>query len=227
MKRGILLPAYNEERNIAKVIRECKKFVPSAKIVVVDDGSSDRTAMIARKEGAKVLRHSRNLGKGEALKTGIKYFRKNDFDAIVILDADGQYSAKDAKKFFSVLKDYDFVIGQRDFSKVPFRHRVGNLVWKTAFNLLFGTNLKDTNCGYIGLSKKAMQTLKNIHGGYIIENSMLAEAVEKGLRIKQIPVNVKYKKVSSLIRGIRMVLGVLVFILIEGLKYRVGKVRRR
>ena len=72
-KIGILLPAYNEEKNIAKVINECKKFFPKALILVVDDGSKDATASIARKLGVIVISHKRNMGKGEALKTGFKY----------------------------------------------------------------------------------------------------------------------------------------------------------
>lgn len=221
MKKGILLPAYNEEKTIGKVIRECKCYCKEAFILVVDDGSKDKTAEIARKEGAYVISHEINKGKGEALKTGLKYFKKHGYDAVVIIDADGQYSARYIPKFFSALKSADLVMGHRDFSKVPFRHRLGNFVWRTAFNILFGTKFKDTNCGFIGFSKKALEKIKNIHGGYIIENSILAEAMEKNLKILQIPVKVKYKEISGIGRGIRIVLGVFLFILKEGIKYRV------
>ncbi len=223
MKKGILLPAYNEEKSIGKVIKKCKKHVPDAEIVVVDDGSKDRTGEIARSLGVTVISHDINKGKGEAIKSGLEYFRKIGVDTVVILDADGQYAAKDANKFFKILGKYDFVMGFRDFSSIPFRHKLGNILWKTVFNFLFGTRFKDTNCGYIGLSKNAMQKLTRIHGGYIIENSLLSEAIEKNLRIAQVYVNVKYRKTSGIIRGIRMVLGVLLFIILEGIRYRLKK----
>jgi len=221
MKIGALLPAYNEEKNIRAVIKDVKKYLPKAKIVVVDDGSVDKTVEIAKKEKVLIIRHKKNKGKGEALKTGIQYFKKSD--AIIIIDTDRQYFAKDAPKFVSALQKADFVMGCRNFSKVPFRHRLGNLVWRTAFNIFFGTNLKDTNCGFIGMSKNAMKKIKNVHGGYIIENSMLADAVKTGLKIAQVPVSVSYKHVSGVPRGVRMVLGVLFFIITEGIRYRIEK----
>lgn len=225
MKKGILLPAYNEEKTVGKVIEECKRYSPEAFIVVVDDGSEDATAEVSKKAGAYVISHKFNKGKGEALKTGLEYFKKRGYDAVVVIDADGQYSPKDIPRFFSALKNADIVTGCRDFSKIPFRHRLGNFVWRLTFNLLFGTKLKDTNCGFFGFSRRALYKIKNIHGGYIIENSILAEAIEKKLKIVQIPVNVKYKMRSGIIRGIRIVLGVLIFILKEGIKYRFKKLK--
>ncbi|HIQ49668.1 MAG TPA: glycosyltransferase family 2 protein [Nanoarchaeota archaeon] len=227
MKKGILLPAYNEEKTIGKVIKECKRYVPEAFILVVDDGSKDKTAEISKKAGAYVISHEINKGKGEALKTGLRYFKERNYDAVVVIDADGQYSPKDIPRFFSALKNADIVTGYRDFSKVPLRHRLGNFVWKNTFNFLFGTKLKDTNCGFFGFSKKALQEIKNIHGGYIIENSILAEAIEKNLKIIQIPVKVEYNTKSGILRGIRVVFGVLVFILKEGIKYRLKKLIKR
>ncbi len=223
LKKAILLPAYNEEKTIGEVIEKCKKYCKNAFILVVDDGSKDNTAKIALAKGAKVLRHKINKGKGNALRTGLSYIKKQGFESAVIIDADGQYNPKHIPKFFEALKKADIVMGYRDFSKVPFRHRLGNSIWRALFNFLFGTKLKDTNCGFIGLSKKALSEIKNIHGGYIIENSILAEAVEKNLEIKQIPVEVRYRKISGLLRGIRIVLGVTIFIFTKGILFRSKK----
>lgn len=222
MKVETLLPAYNEERNIRIVIKDVKKYLPKAKILVVDDGSADRTGEIAKNENVFLIRHKKNKGKGEALKTGIKYFL-GKCDAIIIIDTDRQYFAKDAPKFVYALQKADFVMGKRNFSKVPFRHMLGNWVWRTSFNILFGTKLRDTNCGFIGLSRKAMRKIRNVHGGYIIENSMLSDAVKAKLKISQVPVSVSYKYISGVPRGIRMVLGVMFFIITEGIKYRIGR----
>jgi glycosyltransferase involved in cell wall biosynthesis len=221
MKIGVLLPAYNEEKNIRVVIREAKKHLPRAKIVVIDDGSTDKTYEIAKKEKVTVIRHAINKGKGEAIKTGFKYFSKTSVDFVVIADTDRQYLLKDARKLLEPLKSgkADFVMGFRDFRKVPFRHKLGNFIWKTFFNLLFGTNLKDTNCGYVALTKEVMKKVK-VHGGYIIENAFLSECLKNNFRIAQVPIKVVYRKKSGILRGIRMVFGVLIFIIKEGIKYR-------
>ncbi len=224
MKTGILVPAYNEEKTIRNVIELCKKYSPRSIILVVDDGSNDKTAEIAKNMKVKVISHKKNKGKGEALKTGFRFFKKIGIDAVVVIDADGQYNPKDISRFFKELKKYDVVMGYRNFDKIPLRHRLGNILWKTLFNLFFGTKLKDTNCGFFGLNRKALTKIKNIHGGYIIENSILAEAVEKRLKIKQIPVKVKYHNISGIFRGVRIVLGVSIFIILKGIEYRFKKI---
>jgi len=217
-----LIPAFNEEGNIAEAVERTKTRIEN--VIVVDDGSSDRTAEVAKGKGATVIRHTVNLGKGAALKTGIDHVLKNVPSAryIVLIDADLQLKPEDAPNVLGPLVsgDADVVMGFRDFSKVPFRHRLGNFVWKTAFNILFGTRLKDTNCGYVALTADAAKKVGNFHGGYIIETQLLAESVKKGLRISQVPVTVDYHRVSAVPRGVRVVLGVLLFTVVEGLKYR-------
>jgi glycosyltransferase involved in cell wall biosynthesis len=222
-KSAIILPAYNEEENIEVVIKEAKKFLPNSLIVVVDDGSKDRTFELAKKSGVIVLRHEKNKGKGEAIKTGFNYLKDKNIDYIIVADTDRQYDIKDAPKFIKTLEEgrADFVMGKRDWSKVPFRHRFGNLIWRKFFNLLFKKKLEDTNCGFVAFSRKAMEKMKDyIHGGYILESEMLITMVKNNLKIAQVPVKVTYRKKSGISRGIRMVLGVLIFILIEGIKYR-------
>ncbi len=215
-----LVPAYNEEKNIGEVVRRLKK-INYDKIIVVDDGSKDKTAEIAKKLGAIVLRHTKNKGKGEALRTGINYIlKRTEAEYAILIDADMQYNPEESEKFFDGLKKYDFVIGYRNWKKVPFRHRLGNFVWRSFFNLFFKTKFKDTNCGFIGMNRRTMEKIKkDIHGGYIIENSMLVSAIKNNLKIGQVPVNVRYNKISGIKRGLRVVLGVLIFIILEGLKY--------
>jgi len=222
-KVALILPAYNEEKNIEIVIKEAKKFMPNSLIIVVDDGSKDRTFELAKKSEVIVLRHEKNKGKGEAIKTGFNYLKDKNIDYIIVADADRQYNIKDAQKFLKALKEEkaDFVMGKRDWSKVPLRHRLGNFIWRTSFNLLFGKNLEDTNCGFVAFSRKAMEKIKDyIHGGYILEDEMLIAAVKNNFKIAQVPVEVYYKKKSGILRGIRMIFGVLIFILIEGIKFR-------
>lgn len=221
MKVGVLLPAYNEEKNIRQVIKEAKKYFPNSKILVVDDGSTDRTYELAKKTGVKVLKHEENKGKGEALKTGFNYFLKSNVDFVVVADTDRQYSIREAPRLTIPLKEgADFVTGYRDWKEVPPTHGLFNFVWRFSFNLFFGTNFKDTNCGFMALTKNAIRKISGIHGGYIIENALFIEAIKHKFKIKQVPVTVRYKGTSSFLRGFRMVLGVFIFILKEGLKYR-------
>lgn len=215
-----IIPAYNEEKNIKEVILKIKNLKKFKKVIVVDDGSKDRTAEIAESLSVIVLRHIRNKGKGEAIKTAFKKVKKmKDVENIVLIDADMQFDPKESLKIIKALDNYDLVMGKRNWKKIPFRHRLGNFVWRTTFNFLFNQNLKDTNCGLIGIKSKNLGKI-NVQGGYIIENSILASAVRNHLKIGQVDVNVDYHKVSKVGRGVRMVLGVLYFIIKEGLNYR-------
>jgi len=229
MKSIALIPAFNEDKTIKEVISELKNI--NLDCIVVDDGSTDRTSEIAQKSSAIVIKHNENKGKADALKTGFEYILKNlpNIESLVIVDADLQYFAKESVKLLKPLeeKEADFVMGYRNWRTVPFKNRLGNFVWRTTFNLLFKTKLKDTNCGFMALSRTAIEKMKRAYGGYIIENMMLIDALKNNLRIKQVPVSVKYKIEHSrrnIISGIRIVLGCLIFISMEGIKYRLRKV---
>lgn len=220
-----LIPAFNEEENIYEVVTRAKKI--GLKPIVIDDCSIDKTYEQARKAGAIVLKHEKNKGKGEALKTGFEFLMKmNGVENVVLIDADMQYLPESSKNLLNILKEKNahIVFGARNFKKIPLRHRLGNFVWRNSFNLLFGTNFSDTNCGLMALTKDAIKKIKDgLQGGYIVENSILVQALKNNLKIEQAQVEVSYKKISGFLRGIRIVLGVLIFILKEGFKYRLER----
>lgn len=223
---GVIIPAYNEEKNIEEIIKRLKKSI-QAKIIVIDDCSEDRTGEIARKNGAIVIKHEVNKGKGEGLVTGFKEILKNypDIEYVILIDADSQYDPEDAPKLIKVLKQgNDYTTGFRHWKRdVPFRHRFANFLWRKTFNILFRVNLFDSNCGYIGMNRKAMKIIsKGSYGGYIIDNVMLANAVKNKLKIKQVPVKVHYPKLRSGITGTRFFLGNFIYIIEEGFRYRFG-----
>jgi glycosyltransferase involved in cell wall biosynthesis len=224
MKIYGLIPAYNEEKNVAEVVARIKKV--GIDPVVIDDCSPDGTFKAAKKTGAVVLKHSRNRGKAEAIKTGLRHLENKDYDHVVFIDSDLQYPPEESVKLIGPLKkgEADFVAGHRNWKNVPhFRHRLGNFVWRNTFNILFGTKLKDTNCGFVAMNKKTAKLIQNkIYGGYILENSLLIEALKNGLRVKQVPVSVFYNHKSEVRRGIRVVAGVFLYIVRAGLKYRLG-----
>ena len=218
----VLIPTYNEEKNIEKLLELLGKS--KLKPIFVDDGSTDKTYELLKKAGVLVLRHPRNKGKAEAIRTGLNFLvRKFEPEQVVLMDADLAYDPSQAFKLLKPLEknQADLVIGCRKFSKTPFRNRLGNWVWRTCFNFLLGTKFRDTNCGFVALSRKAIEALKNkLRGGYFLENLMLIEALKKGLRIEQVEVDVSYKKLVGFSKGVRIVLSVLFSILLEGLKYR-------
>jgi len=224
MKKHVaIIPAYNEEKNIREVIYNLRKH-PHVDIIVVDDGSIDRTADIVKKHKVILLRHDFNKGKGEAIKTGIKYIlEKHPADYIVLVDADMQYHPSEAIKLLLPLEknNADFVSGYRTLSKIPYANRMGNGGWKWLFNLLFGTSFLDTNCGLIAFNRKTAKILlRNAYGGYIIENAIKIIAIEKGLKISQVQVNVRYGD-RRVVKFARMFFGNSLFIFIEGIKYRI------
>jgi len=224
MTHAVVIPAYNEEKNIDQAVARTLKmgYLP----IVVDDCSTDKTGEKAKEAGAIVLRHKKNMGKGEGLKTAFLYIKTHlkDVKYVAILDADLQYVPEDLPKLFKPLEndEADYVTGYRNWKKdVPFRHRLGNFVWRTAFNILFDARVKDSNCGFVAMNREAMLKLINATtGGYIIENMMMIEALKSGLRIKQVPVKVYYHEVRDIPTGSRFVLGNLIYIIESGMKYR-------
>lgn len=220
-KLGVLLPAFNEEKNIQAVIDDTRMHLPESEIVVVDDGSVDKTFELAIGKGVTVLKHENNKGKGEALKTGFKYFLNQPVDFVIVSDTDSQYKLEEASRILEALESQkgDFVTGYRNPKYIPYANRMGNFIWRSLFNIFFGTKHKDTNCGFIGLNRNALEKIKNIHGGYIIENSMLADCAKNNLKVYQVPVRVYYGK-RKIRKFARMFFGVLTFIFVEGFKYR-------
>ncbi len=113
MKFCVLLPAYNEEKNIVSLLEEIKKL--AIDIIVVDDGSRDNTAELARKSRVIVLSHPKNLGKGLALRTGFEYLKNNGYDAVVVMDSDGQHLPGEINNFIRHAQNSDagIIIGNR------------------------------------------------------------------------------------------------------------------
>lgn len=215
-----LIPAYNEEKTIGTVVKISSKYVD--RVIVIDDGSSDNTYQIAKKAGAIVIRHKVNKGKGDALKTGFRYILKNfkKFQKVVIVDADMQYNPNEIPKLLKE-KDSNIVMGFRNWKEVPFRHRIPNFIWRKLFNIIFSSKLKDVACGFYVLDKKAIKKiLKDIKGGYLVEASILISAIRNKLKIRQIQVKVTYKKKAGIKKGVRMFLGITIFLLKEFLKLK-------
>jgi glycosyltransferase involved in cell wall biosynthesis len=198
LKAVALIPAYNEEGNIAKVILRAKQYVD--KVIVCDDGSSDMTFMIAEALGAKVVRHAERRGKGEAFRTLSKEVMELNPDIIVALDGDGQHDPAEIPMLLKPIEagTSDVVVGSRyvDGGKMdaPFYRRLGLKAINFLYKKVAGVHVNDTQCGFRAFSHKAFECLIQCDAkGYGIEGEQLALAARNGLRVVEVPISVKYK----------------------------------
>ena len=156
----VIIPACNEAKNIGDVIKKVRKHTNN--IIVVDDGSRDKTYEIARKNKAVVLRHVVNMGKGAALKTGCDYALKQGAKKIIVLDADGQHDPKEIPVFLKNLNRNEIVFGGRKLNKkMPFVLKFGNLVLHQIAKSLYNIDIKDTQCGYRAFTANAYKKIRS------------------------------------------------------------------
>lgn len=193
-KVAVLLPAYNEEVSIASMVLLSLQYADE--VIVIDDGSSDRTSEVSRLAGATVLSHTTNKGKGAALKTGFKYAQ--DYDIIVTIDADGQHNPSEIPDVIRpIMEDRaDIVNGSRYIAgkdtTTPTYRRVGQTVLDNATYLASGVKLTDTQSGFRAFSSKSIEYFNFDPNGFGIESDMLIEASVNKLRIVEVEITVRY-----------------------------------
>jgi len=189
-----ILPAYNEEITIGSVVLLTRKYAD--RVIVVDDGSQDRTAEVAEMAGAKVIRHSQNRGKGAALKTG--FASLNSPDIIVTIDTDGQHDPADIPKLVEPILhgEADMVNGSRYLNgnkkNTPLYRRMGQKVLDTATNLDSGLSITDSQSGFRAFSYHVKDIFSFHQNGLAIESEMLVDAADVSLRIKEVEIGVRY-----------------------------------
>jgi glycosyltransferase involved in cell wall biosynthesis len=194
------LPAYNEEKTIAKVTIRASRQVD--KVLVVDDGSSDATAEIAEKLGAIVIKHQRNLGKGGALRTMFDWARTNHVDIMVTLDADGQHLPEEIPKVVKPIIDgtADICVGSRFVgeatSEMPRHRQFGAKAITGIVSSLSGLPIRDSESGFRAYSRKALSIVLPTEMGMGAEASLLLQAGEKGLAVAEVPISVEYKDLA-------------------------------
>lgn len=178
-----VIPAHNEEKTIAEVVRETKKHVDEA--IVVDDASIDNTASLAEKAGAIVLRHAVNLGLGGALKTGCDAASFLNAGIIITLDGDGQHDPSEIPKLVSTLKKkkLDAVFGERPFNKkMPFVKKLGNRFFNKFSKYFFGIKVKDTQTGFRVFTAESYKKIRWKSRDYAVASEMLINSEEQKLK---------------------------------------------
>jgi len=191
-----ILPAFNEEVSIGSMVLHAKQHVDH--VIVIDDGSIDRTSEVAQLAGAEVIRHPRNLGKGRALMTGFEHVRKNGCKVVITMDTDGQHDPDDIPKLVSPILDgeADIVNGSRYMKgtdkNTPFYRRIGQNVLDKATNLNAGLQITDTQSGFRAFARHTLPAFRFRSNGLAIESEMLMDAANAGFRIKEVDIGVRY-----------------------------------
>jgi len=215
----IVIPAYNEELTIGSVVALAKKY---GDVLVVDDGSSDRTSEIAKEAGAIVIRHERNVGKGQALKTGFEYALSRGYDFVVTLDADGQHNPDEIPLLLepTIKGEADLVIGSRYLNeskkKIPVYRRFGLWVLNKSTKVVAGVDV-DSQSGFRAINRKALEKLNLNSTDYSVETDMVVKVREEGLKIKEVPISVRYDvpkkhKKNPVSHGLSVLASILSFI---------------
>lgn len=207
----VVIPAYNEEEHIAKVVKDTKKYVD--KVIVIDDASTDKTGELAKKAGAIVLRHEINLQKGAALRTGCKAAIMLGADSIITLDGDGQHDPHEIPKLIKKLNRYDLVIGARKFDKnMPFTSKLGNFILSKLSQILFKNKIKDSQTGFRAFNIKIYPKILWESSDYGIETEMIKNINKHNISHSEVEIqtifNDSYKGTTPL-DGIKIVLNML------------------
>ncbi len=201
MKVTIGIPAFNEEKNIAKIIVKLKKIYDE--IIVCNDGSTDLTGEIAENLGVIVINHKQNLGYGAGINSIIKKSKEIDTDILVTFDADGQHKVEDVKKVIEPIKngDADLVIGSRFLSKtkekIPGYRKIGiNIITKVT-NAGLKKKITDSQSGFRAYSKDLISKLDISDMGMGISTEILIKTNSLGFRIAEIPITILYEGKTS------------------------------
>jgi glycosyltransferase involved in cell wall biosynthesis len=205
MRICAVIPAFNEAESILEVIKGVQGF--NVKAIVVDDGSSDETSLIAERQGAHILRHNKRSGKGMSLRDGFSYAVDKEYDLVFTIDGDGQHDPSDIPIFLDKFQKLhaDVVIGNRmrDPADMPFIRIVTNKFMSRAISMICHQHIPDTQCGYRLFTRQAISNIDIKSRKFEIESEILVKLSRQGLRIDSVPIKSIYAGETSKIRPVR------------------------
>lgn len=191
----VVIAALNEESRIAEVVKRTKKY---GHVIVVDDGSTDNTAEVARSAGALVATHRINMGKGAAMRTGSELALEKGASTIVYLDGDGQHDPAEIPLFLKELKRVDVVIGARRFNKnMPLIRKLGKWLTMIVTKTLYGISITDCLNGYRAINAEVYEKIKWQANNYAVEAEMIAWIGREKLKYKEVVTKTIYHDVHK------------------------------
>ena len=196
-----IIPSFNVEPTIADVIDRVSQFIPRNDIIVIDDGSQDRTAAFSQEMGIVFLQNRTNQGKGASLKKGFHHAIQNHYDAVITLDADLQHDPLDIPNFMDCYfqSQADLILGDRtgDFSHMPLDRQFSNKMTSLIISVLTGTRVRDSQTGYRMIKTDALKKISLISNRYETESELLVKALLHGYRIAHVPIKTIYNNQQS------------------------------
>ena len=203
-----VIPAFNADKNIARVIHGCIQHIPRENVIVVDDGSTDRTRRLVEQSGATVIVHDGNRGKGAALRSGFSTALKYDSDLVITLDADMQHDPKYLPDFIKAAeehKDWDIIIGtrRRSGSDMPWDRRLSNKWTSILLSIRTGQKISDSQSGYRLIRQSVLENVMTKETGFIAESELLIKSAMEGYKIGSIDIPTIYSGEGSHINKIR------------------------
>lgn len=199
-KVAVLIPCYNEEKTIEKVVSDFQRVLPGAVVYVYDNNSSDNTACVAAKAGA-VVRREYQQGKGNVIR---RMFREVDAECYIMVDGDDTYPADSAKEMSRLVleKNVDMVVGDR-LSSTYFEqnkrlfHNFGNAIVRRSINALFKSDIKDVMTGYRAFSYQFVKTFPVLSRGFEIETEMTIHAIDKNMYVQNLIIDYRDRPCGS------------------------------
>jgi len=202
---SVIIPVFNEERTIGHVITRTKNTLEKLKlpyeVIVVDDGSLDRSLEISQTKEAKVLRET-HQGKGHAIRSGFKLAKGN---IIVTLDSDGSHMPEEIPLILQCIMEgkADFAIGSRFYNaegnktKIPSLNRLGNRIFNSLIGFFTGVKISDSQSGFRAIRSSVIKKMKLNSQGYEVESEMLVKAIKMGARVTEIPISFEQRTVGK------------------------------
>jgi len=204
MKLSIIIPAYNEEKTISPVIESIPKefsSIDKVKVIVIDDGSTDNTAKIAKKCGATVFSFKKNQGLAKAISFGFSKCIENNSDIMIILDADNQYDSKEIPLILKPIieKKADIVLGDRQvktLDHMPAQKRIGNQIASKVLSSVVGMKISDGQTGFRAFNREAMKRI-HLFSNYTYTQETIMQAKYKNLKIVEVPITFRKRHDES------------------------------
>ena len=202
-KIGVIIPAYNAEKTLGPLIRELIGCgFKKANVIVVDDGSHDRTAEVAGQHGVEVITNPKNMGKGFALRRGFERATAKQLGRVITLDADGQHRVAEISGFLRSGNDYDLVIGTRRIGKgrMPLVRNVVNRTTSLVISLLGRKYIPDVQSGYRLINMRILENVNLKTNNFQTESELVYQTARRGYRIGFVPISAVYDGERSYIK---------------------------